>query len=576
MSDEVQQIKDRLNIVDIVGQYVKLTKAGKNFKGLSPFANEKTPSFFVSPDKGMYYDFSSGQGGDIFSFIQKMEGVDFKGALQILAEKAGVTLHQESKDSKDARERLYIILEEATRFYETKLLENKDALTYLKTRGLEESTTRSFRLGFAPNDWRVIMEYLSKKGYAEKELEQAGLIKKGENGRYYDRFRSRIMFPIMDTAGRVIAFSGRIFGEPAKDTKNAKYLNSPETPLFDKGRILYGYHKAKQMIRKYDFTILVEGQMDLVMSHQAGYGNTVAASGTGLTDDHLALIDRLSKNLVMAFDADSAGIASNGRAATLALLRGMDVKVAKVPLGKDPADCIKEDATKWKEAVRDSKHVVDFYIDILLTEAKEKNYNQRQIILRARDMILPYIQKVKSATDRAHFVRSYANIFAIAEEAVWDELRVLDASEKNQYVQHTSKTLQQATQKKTFSRKNDLERSLAGFLFWQDALEQKMIEENFITTKVQEFMLPIDAILTRNTEEKGALALQAELLYETKTKLHETLLTLMKDLAVIYTSEELEYIASEQRKAEREGDLKKKEELDIRAFELSHFKSGLE
>lgn len=579
MSDQVQQIKDRLNIVDVVGQYVKLTKAGKNYKGLSPFGNEKTPSFFVSPDKGMYYDFSSGQGGDVFSFIQKMEGLDFKGSLQLLAEKAGIQLQHENKGSRDAREKLYLILEETTRFFETKLSENKDALEYLKGRGLEESTMRSFRLGFAPNEWQALEEHLLKVGYAEREIEQAGLIKKGENGRYYDRFRSRIMFPIMDAAGRVVAFSGRIFGEPAKDEKNAKYINSPETQLFDKSRILYGYNKAKQLIRKYDFSILVEGQMDLVMSHQAGYANTVATSGTGLTNDHLALLDRLSKKLVMAFDADPAGVASNGRAATLALLRGMDVKVAKIPLGKDPADCIREDVQRWKDAVRTSKHVVDFYIDIALEEGREKKWERRQLVLHARDSVLPYIQRIRSATDRAQFVRSYANIFGIAEDAVWDELRTMDASlprAEQAPPQEYSPAPASNAPKEKFSRKADIERALAGFLFWQETLEPKILEEEFIVGKVKDFMLPIPGILAKYNEQKDTLVFHAEIAYETHQKPHDILHNLMKDLAVIYTSEELEAITLEQRKAERENDSAKREELDKRAYELSKFKSTLE
>jgi DNA primase len=579
MSDQVQQIKDRLNIVDIVGQYVKLTKAGKNYKGLSPFGTEKTPSFFVSPDKGMYYDFSSGQGGDIFSFVQKMEGVDFKGALQLLAEKAGIELRPENKGSRDARERLYNVLEEATRYFETKLSENSDARAYLQGRGLEESTMRSFRLGFAPNEWRFLEEHLLKVGFTEKEIAQAGLSKQGENGRYYDRFRSRIMFPIMDPAGRVVAFSGRIFGEPANDTKNAKYINSPETPLFDKSRILYGYHKAKQPIRKYDFSILVEGQMDLVMSHQAGYANTVAASGTGLTNDHLALLDRLSKKLVMAFDADPAGIASNGRASTLALLRGMDVKVAKVPLGKDPADCIREDVQKWKDAVRTSTHVVDFYIDIALEEGRKKKWSQRQLVLHARDTVLPFIQRIRSAIDKAQFVRSYANIFGIAEEAVWDELRGMDTEMRgNEYTppKEYNPVVAPPPAKEKFSRKNDFERTLAGFLFWQETLEPKIIEEDFITSKVQDFLIPISAILAKHSEQKENLIFQAEIIFAEQSKPHDILHGLMKDLAVIYTSEELESITLEQRKAERENDVAKREELEKRAFELSKFKSSLE
>jgi len=579
MSDQVQQIKERVNIVDVIGQYVKLTKAGKNFKGLSPFGNEKTPSFFVSPDKGMYYDFSSGQGGDVFSFVQKMEGVDFKGALQILAEKAGIVLLTESKQSRDTRDTLYAILESATQFFETKLSEQTEARGYLQKRGLEEATMRSFRLGFAPEDWQTLLTHLTKLGYHEREIEQAGLIKKGERGGYYDRFRSRIMFPIMDPAGRVVAFSGRIFGEASKDEKNAKYLNSPETPLFDKSRILFGYNKAKQFIRKYDFSILVEGQMDLVMSHQSGYANTVASSGTSLTTDHLMLLDRLSKKLVMAYDADPAGVASSGRGASLALKRGMDVKVARVPIGKDPADCILEDANVWKEAVRGSKHVVDFYLDIALREAQEKKWNQRQLVLYARDRVLPYIQQVQSATDRAQFVHNYANVLGISEDAVWDELRQLDratpASEAPRTEYNPAPQAQQKN-KEPFSRKTDLERALAGILFWQETSEPRLLEKEVLARMQEDFKIPLEQILATHSDEKELLVMKTEVTYETTNTLPDVVRMLMKDLAKIYTTEELHVVTLLQRTAEREGDTKKKEALDIRAHELTKFKSTLE
>ena len=579
MSDQVQQIKERVNIVDVIGQYVKLTKAGKNFKGLSPFGNEKTPSFFVSPDKGMYYDFSSGQGGDVFSFVQKMEGVDFKGALQMLAERAGIVLHVENKQSRDERETIYTILEEATQFFETKLSENSPARTYLQTRGLEEVTMRSFRLGFALEDWQTLLTHLTKKGFHEREIERAGLIKKGERGGYYDRFRSRIMFPIMDSAGRVVAFSGRIFGEAAKDDKNAKYLNSPETPLFDKSRILFGYNKAKQFIRKYDFSILVEGQMDLVMSHQAGYTNTVASSGTSLTTDHLQLLDRLSKKLVMAYDADTAGVASSGRAASLALRRGMDAKVARVPVGKDPADCILENVNLWKEAIRDSKHVVDFYLDIALREGREKKWDQRQLVLHARDTVLPYIQKVLSATDKAQFVHNYANVLGINEDAVWDELRVLDTQtpETEKYT-HTEYSPTQTSQKTAvpFSRKNDLERALAGIIFWMETLSAPTVGTEILAKMKDDFHIPLEQILATYTEQKDLLVFQAEVSYENIPDHGEIVRSLMNDLAKIYTMEELHALTLEQRAAERDMDTKKKEELDARAYALSMFKRTLE
>ncbi len=565
MSDQVQQIKDRLNILDVVEQYVKLTKAGKNYKGLSPFSKEKTPSFFVSPDKGMYYDFSSGQGGDIFSFVEKMEGVDFKEALKILAEKAGIELKYESKDVKNTRDKIYSAIEEAAKFFETKLQENDSAIKYLTDRGMEKSTIRLFRIGFAPNEWSSLMDYLKKLGYKEKELELAGLIKKGKSGKYYDRFRSRIMFPIMNSAGKVVAFSGRIYGEPAKDEKNAKYINSPETQLFNKSRILYGYNKAKHFIRKYDFAILVEGQMDIVMSHQAGYGNTVAVSGTGLTKDHLTLINRLSKNLVMAFDADPAGIKSSGRSAVLALQNNMDVKVAVLPMGKDPADCIKEDISIWKNAIKNSKHIVDFYTNIAIQKSKNENWDQRKFVLYTRDTVLPYMARIKSATDKAHFVRNISNILNISEEAIWQDLKEIEIKLKDKNEITTNiRPKNKYIEKKKINRKEDLEESLVGFLFWQDTLDEKdekKIDENILKKKADELEIQIENIIAKYSAKKDELIFKTEITHLENNDYYEILNTLMTEIAKENLLNKREELSKKLYEAERAGDEKEVEKI---------------
>jgi len=569
--DQVQKIKERIDIVEIVSQYVKLTKAGKNYKGLSPFRKEKTPSFYVSPDKGMYYDFSSGQGGDIFTFVQQMEGLDFKGALGMLAERAGIELKRESKASKDARDRLYSALEEACAFYETKLSENAEALEYLKGRGLEEATMRQFRVGFAPDGWQAVREHLEHAGYQVNELETVGLVKKGERGSHYDRFRSRIMFPIMDPAGRVIAFSGRIFGEAAKDNANAKYLNSPETRLFDKGKVLYGYHIAKQYIRKYDFSILVEGQMDIVMSHQAGYTNTVAVSGTGLTDEHLALLDRLSKRLVMAFDADAAGVTSSGRAATLALARGMDVKVATVPLGKDPADCIQDDPVLWKDAVKSAQHIVDFYLSTLMREHRETGTDERQLVLRVRDTVLPFVARIQSAVDQAHFVRTIAQKLGIAESAVWDDVRAHSTNTSApQQTQHAPAPLPPAQSAREHQpRKEYVERALAGFLFWQASCEPRMVSDSHVQERAQSLDVELGPVLARYERDRETLALEAELLadptYDVMEYLDEHLRAVSREHKLLQRAR----LAEELRRAERDDDEARAREILIAYNELS-------
>lgn len=570
MSDPVQQIKERLNIVDVIGQYVKLTKAGRNYKGLSPFKKEKTPSFYVNPDKGMYYDFSSNQGGDIFTFIQVVEGLDFKGALTMLAERAGVEVRHESRESKTVRERMYSVLEDACRFYETKFAEHTDAQAYLLSRGLEPSTMRSFRIGFAPDEWQALRDHLVRLRYSEHELERAGLIKRGEKGAFYDRFRSRIMFPIFDSAGRVVAFSGRIFGEAARDEKNAKYLNSPETELFDKGRILYGYDRAKQHIRTLDCSILVEGQMDIVMSHQAGYKNTVAVSGTGLTEHHLALLDRLSSKLVLAFDADAAGVASTGRAAALALSRGMDVKVAAVPFGKDPADCIKENVDLWKQAVREARHVVDFF---LLRIQNEPGLDERKRSLRIRDGVLPYVARITSGVDQAHFVRMVAHTLGIGEDAVMQDVRAQarvlarEAATTGQMpVEHGTTTVRENP---TRTRKEELERELAGFLFWQDSLERGRVTDKELNELATATDIDCAALLARYSNERDVLALRTELMHDNAAEPGVLLNVLMTAVARETLQEERKQLTTELRDAERIHDTERTEQLLTRFKEVS-------
>ncbi len=576
MSDQVQLIKERLNIVDVIGQYVKLTKAGKNYKGLSPFNKEKTPSFFVSPDKGMYYDFSSGQGGDMFSFVERMEGLDFKGALELLAERAGVELTRESPDAKDKREQLFSILEEVTRYYQTKLSENADARAYLKKRGVEETTMRNFRLGFAEDSWQALHDHLLSQHYTEEDMERAGLIKKGDKGSYYDRFRSRIMFPIMDNTGRVVAFSGRIFGEPARDENNAKYLNSPETQLFDKSRILYGFHRAKQFIRKYDFTILVEGQMDLVLSHQIGYGNTVAVSGTGLTEHHLVLIDKLSKKLVLAFDADRAGVASAGRGAFIALKRGIDVKVALVPEGKDPADCILEDPAEWKRAIKNSKHVVDFFMDKLITESKQSGWDARKCVNEARESVLPYIAVIQSATERAHFSQRVASALAIHEDAVREDVHALrtHTTQTHTQPQQTPHAVQQP--KNTFSRKTDLEKTLLGFIFMHETSNHDVLIMDEVQKTADAFGIPLNDLRIRYEGEKEQFIEESNKKYPASHEPMEIAMSLLKDLGRIYVTDNLDMVRLLQIEAEREGDETQSLALGKKVADLSKHREALE
>lgn len=418
MTDTVQEIKSRLSIVDVVAPYVKLIRAGTNFKARCPFHTEKTPSFTVSPDRGTYHCFGCNVGGDMFTFLEEMEGVDFKGALKILAEKAGVPLVYSPGEKKDPADRLYACLEDATQFFEKNLAAQHPARAYLEKRGLTQETIESFRLGWAEDDWRALTTHLREKKYTDKEIEAVGMAKKTEKG-FYDRFRSRIIFPLFDSAGRVVGFSGRIVvlkGEPPPDT--AKYINSPETVLYHKSKLLYGYDRAKQNIRKLNFSILVEGQMDLLTVHQAGWKNAVAVSGTALTHDHINALMRMSENMVLALDADKAGIEAARRSASIALSMGMDVKVARLTPGSDPADFIlKEGSEAWKKSIREAKHVVEFLLEAFMGQQKDNRAYAK--VVRAH--ILPFIAMIQSPIDKDHFIHLVADRLAVSEEAVREE-----------------------------------------------------------------------------------------------------------------------------------------------------------
>ena len=428
MTDAVQQIKDRLNIIDVITPYVPLQKAGKHLKACCPFHTEKTPSFNVSPERGMYHCYGCGAGGDMFTFIQEIEGVDFKEALKILAAKANVELVPVSPQKKSERDRLYAILDDATSFYESCLPGAPIATEYLEKRGLTAATIAKWRIGVVsgpPKDgWAVVKEHLLTRGYTEAEMLKAGLIKLSDKGKdSYDVFRNRIMFPLFDQSGRVVGFSGRTL-EVGDDIP--KYVNSPETDLYKKSELLYGYDKAKQGIRQLDFSLIVEGQFDVVMSHQAGYSNTVAVSGTALTAEHVHLLERFSNRVVLSLDSDKAGIAAVKRSADLMLRRGLDVKVALLTGGKDPADIILRDPREFKHLIGKSMHVIEFLLHVLISQ----NLDERTLKLRAREEVLPYIVLLPNYIDQDHFEGKVAEALKTTKEAIHMEVeRIRDSKQ---------------------------------------------------------------------------------------------------------------------------------------------------
>ncbi len=370
--------------------------------------------------------FGCGEKGDIFTFIQKIDGVDFVTALKQLAERAGVVLKQRSyadeatrTESKNKEEKLLEVCEEATKFFESKLAKRPDILSYLHARGVKDETIKEWRLGYAPASWEDLSQYLTVKGFSKNDIAEAGLAAKSERkqGEVYDRFRGRIMFPLFDASGKVIAFSGRYFEKVAgskEEGEPAKYVNSPETLLFKKSKVLYGYDKARAAIRKADCILLVEGQFDLILSHQSGLPFTVASSGTAITPEHLSLLGRLSKRLVLALDGDQAGIRAGLKSALMALQSGFDVKIPTFAEGKDPADLARENPELLKAAVRTSRTAVEFFLEVLRQGARD----DRAYKLLIEQQLLPLVKVMQSPIDQAHFIKLIAQRIGVPEDAV--------------------------------------------------------------------------------------------------------------------------------------------------------------
>ena len=406
--------------MDVISGYIKVQKAGVNFKARCPFHNEKTPSFYISPERQIWHCFGCSLGGDIFGFIKQIEGVEFPEALRILAQRAGVRLEKFDPAAQDAKSILYEICETAARFFEKQLYysaEGKKALAYLRDRGLSENTIKEFRLGFAPEGWRNLSNFLRDCGYKDKDIVDSGMsIKKEDGADTHDRFRGRIIFPIADINDRIVGFTGRVFGNnhPADA---GKYINSPQTLIYDKSRVLYGLNKAKLETRKADRCLLVEGNMDAIMSYQAGVKNVAATSGTALTPSHLQLLQRYTGNLDFCFDTDQAGLVATRRGIGLALSQNFNIQIVHLndPECKDPADYVKKFGQKWSEAVKTAKPALDFYFDKLKSELDLASVNGKKMIITN---LGPLIRRLASNVERGHWISKIAAVIRAREKDV--------------------------------------------------------------------------------------------------------------------------------------------------------------
>lgn len=419
--DAVEDIKQRLAIEDVISEYVQLKRAGRNYKGLSPFSAEKTPSFMVSPEKGIWHDFSSGKGGNMFSFVMEMEGMDFKGALEHLARKAGIDLSQyqsgRTASTGKLKERLYEVLDAAARFYQVQFSRNKIALHYvLGKRKFTKDTALKFRLGYAPNNGTALIDYMKKQNFTDKELSQAGLTSSRYRG-VADMFRGRLMIPLQDPQGRVIGFTARLL----EDIPDApKYINTPQTMLYDKGRHVYGLHLAKEAIRKSKYVVLVEGNLDVIAAHQADTAQVVATAGTALTEMHLKAMKPFTGDIRLAFDADKAGQAATERAIPIASKVGVELSMITLPSGKDPDELIRQDLKKWEQAITKHQNALDWLIDRYREQLDlETASGKRQF----SDVTLAVVRQLPDRVEQEHFMSEIAKIIGVSTEALQSKLR---------------------------------------------------------------------------------------------------------------------------------------------------------
>jgi DNA primase len=482
----IDQIKEKLDIVEVIGEYIKLTKAGANYKALCPFHKEKTPSFMVSPERQIWHCFGCHRGGDIFKFVMQYENVDFPEALRILAKKAGVELKREDPLIQNQISKLYEIYEAAALFFEEQLKKHTEVLAYLKKRGLNNETIETWQLGFALNQRDALFRFLLQKKFKIEDILLSGLVIKStqQADSYFDRFRNRIIFPIFNHQDRIVAFTGRIFGESENEPK---YLNSPESPIFNKSQILYGFSKTKKDIREANSVILVEGQMDFLISWQNGVKNVVATSGTALTEDHLKILKRLTKNLIIGYDMDEAGRLAAERAIDMARSLDFQVKIISLPEGyKDIADFALEHPEKLKEIIKEAEDAGEYYYRKALTQFNLEELSEKR---KAIEFLLSKIAWIENPVERAEWLKRIAEGFDIREEFLQESLEKIKndlnkksiapvAEERNIIADNMAKTRHELLS----------ERAVALFLKLQ--VERRVLEEisNFLVEEHQKLV----------------------------------------------------------------------------------------
>lgn len=470
-NSQIEEIKSRISIEDIVGDSVELQMAGKNLKGLCPFHNEKTPSFVVSPERGTYYCFGCGAKGDIFTYMQEQQGLEFKEVLTTLAARAGVTLDTFTRSENTIEDKKIVALEEATKFFEQNLLDSKEAKDYVIGRGISADTKNKFRIGYAPNDWHSLHTTLEKKEITADTLIEVGLAKRGEKG-MYDHFRDRIMFPICDDRGKVIAFSGRLLH---KDDKSAKYVNSPETPYFKKSEVFFGLNLARPAMRRKKEVILVEGQVDLVMAFQAGTEHVVATSGTAFTEQHADILKRYVEVVYIAFDGDMAGQKAAARTWNILLEKGLSVKIVSIPEKEDPADIILRSPERWAKLIQQAKPLIEYMTEKIFSMVSDSHKR----IMLIEEKVLPKLKYVTSSIEKSYFVTYIAQKTGLSEDLLKHHTKPSDVIDtKGRYEKGSLEIF-------------PIESELRKIIAWQESLpeEQRAIDIPSYTKKFEELSI---------------------------------------------------------------------------------------
>jgi len=557
----IQEIKNKLDIVDVIKEYVNLEKAGSNYRALCPFHQEKTPSFFVNQARQIWRCFGGcSEGGDMFQFVMRIEGVEFGDALRILAKKAGVELKKQNKEVETKRKKLLDICETATSFYERQLWGSKkgeEVKKYLTERKITEESIKKWRIGYSPTAKDALSKFLIGEGYKKEDLAEAG-VSTGKGGYIFDRFRARIMFPVFNLSGYPVAFGGRVFFE--KDER-AKYINTPATMLYDKSAVIYGMHNAKVGIRHNGFAVVVEGYTDVILCHQVGFQNVVASSGTALTPRQLDVLRRYTKKLLTAFDMDEAGGSATKKGIDLALEKEFDVRVIMMPEKEDPADIVSRSSEEWERYTKEAKPIISFYFKNILSKYDLSDPHEKG---KAAKELLPEIKKIKNSIERSHFVSELSRILGVSEDSVYEELeKVREENAEVSRGREDSFKKEEKSGRKT--RRELLEERVTFFCVKDEELLKNLKEEEVELLKEE-----VKNIFSFLKKERKELSKEEEDLLnyfsllsrnEDGIDIKEEVKNCFREIKRENVKEKLKETEEKIKEAEKEGDEKKEEEL---------------